>query len=93
MTTTNTPYSSKCDILGRLWIDFRDDEQFVDFIEYNDLGLPMSYFISEGIVQSTPLAEGYINETFDLFLAALNITDTGFTTLEEVLTTAHFREE
>jgi hypothetical protein len=89
----STNYSSKCDILGRLWIDFRDDEQFLDFIEYNDLGLPMSYFISEGIVQSTPLSEGYINETFDLFLAALNISDTGFKTLDEVLTAAHFREE
>lgn len=92
MTAINTPYSNRCDILGRLWIDFRDDEEFIDFIEYNDLGLPMAYTISEGIVQSTPLAEGYINETFDLFLAALNVSDTGFKTLEEVLTAAHFKE-
>lgn len=88
MSDTNTPYSKRCSILGQLWMDFRDDEGFIDFIEYNDLGLPMSYFISEGIVQSTPIAEGYINETFDLFLAALNIKDTGFNSLEEVLNTA-----
>lgn len=92
MTATNTPYSNRCSILGRLWIDFRDDEEFVDFIDYNDLGLPIAYAISEGIVQSTPIAEGYINETFDLFLAALNLTDTGFKTLDEVLTTAQFRQ-
>jgi hypothetical protein len=86
MSDTTTPYSKRCEILGELWIDFRDDEDFVDFIEYNDLGLPMSYFIREGIVQSTPIAEGYINETFDLFLAALNVKDTGFNDLEELLT-------
>lgn len=90
MSDTTTPYSKRCEILGELWIEFRDDEEFVDFIEYNDLGLPMSYFIREGIVQSTPIAEGYINETFDLFLAALNVKDTGFNDLEELLTTSGY---
>lgn len=52
-------------------MDYRDEPEFDDFITYNDLGLPLAYFIKEGIVKSTPVAEMYIGETFTLFLAAL----------------------
>ena len=86
--TTNTPYSKRCGILGELWIDFREDEAFVDFIEYNDLGLPLAYIISENIAESTTLSENYINETFDLLLEALHVEDTGFEDLEELLISA-----
>jgi hypothetical protein len=86
--TTNTPYSKRCEILGELWIDFREDEAFEDFIEYNDLGLPLAYILSEDIAESTPLAENYINETFDLLLEALKVEDTGFEDLEELLISA-----
>lgn len=87
--TTNTPYSSKCDILSNLWMNYRDDEDFIDFIEYNDLGLPLAHFISEGIVSTTPLAQQYIEETFNLFIAALDLEDTGFDTLDEIFFAAN----
>ena len=80
-----TPFSSKCDILGDLWIEYKNDTEFADFIEYNDLGLPLAYAISNGIVESTPIAEGFITETFDLFLEGLELEDTGFETLSDVL--------
>lgn len=66
-----TDYSTKCKILAQLWMDYRDDDDFKDFIDYNDLGLPLSHFISEDLVKSTPKAEIFINETWDLFLQAL----------------------
>lgn len=80
-----TPYSNRCAILGALWLDYKDDEQFKDFIDYNDLGLPLAHVIAEDIVKSTPLAETFINETWDLFLAGLEIQDTGFETLDQIL--------
>ena len=86
--TTSTPYFKRCEILGELWIDFRDDEAFEDFIEYNDLGLPLAYIISEKVAESTPISESYVNETFDLLLEALNVEDTGFEGLEELLMSA-----
>jgi hypothetical protein len=52
-------------------MDYRDEEDFEDFITYNDLGLPLAHFIHEEIVKSTPQAEMYIGETFNLFIAAL----------------------
>lgn len=81
----STPYSDKCSILGDLWIEYKNDEQFQDFIEYNDLGLPLAYAIAGGIVESSPIAEGFITESFDLFLSALELEDEGFETLQDVL--------
>jgi hypothetical protein len=71
----NIEFEDQCAILGQLWIDFRDDEEMSMFMEYNDLGLPMAYLIANELVIPTPLAEKYIGETFDLFLAAMNVMD------------------
>lgn len=80
-----TPFSSKCDILAELWIDYRKDEAFEKFVEFNDFGLPAAFLISAQIVQSTPRAEEFINETFAVLLQSLGIEDSGWTTLEEML--------
>lgn len=85
MPSNETAYANKCSILAKLWIDFREDEEFIDFIEYNDLGLPLAFAIAEGIVSDTPLSNAMITETWDLFMAGLEITDSGFDTLEDVL--------
>lgn len=79
-----TNFEAQCNILAQLWIEHREDEEFTDFVEYNDLGLPLAYFIAEGVALSTPLAETYIGETFEILLSALEIEDTGFETLDEV---------
>jgi hypothetical protein len=75
----------RCQILAELWIDYRKDEEFTDYIEYCDLGLPLAYSVSEGIVESTPVAEKYINESFEILLSALGIEDDNFENLDELL--------
>lgn len=80
-----TAFMNRARILAELWMDYRDDEEFADFIEYNDLGLPLAYAIAEGIVERTDLASGFINEAFDILLSALGVDDTGFETLNELL--------
>lgn len=85
MTTT---YFDKAVILGTLWLNYRDDEEFSDFIDYNDIGLPVAYAIANDIVVSTPMAEQFINETFVLLLNALGIDDTGFETLDDMFAVA-----
>jgi hypothetical protein len=82
---TSTHYLNKAKILADLWLNYRNDEDFIDFIEYNDIGLPLAYIISEGIVQSSPIAEQFLNETFDLLTTALDIEDIGFDSLEDLL--------
>lgn len=80
-----TTFENKCGILGKLWLDYRQEEEFQDFIEYNDLGLPLAYMLSEEIVKATKIAETYVAETWDLFLGSLDIADTGFQSLDEIL--------
>lgn len=82
MTTT---YSNQCIILADLWLNFRDDAEFQDFIDYNDIGLPIAYAIANGIVESTEIAERFVNETFDLLLSGLGIDDDGFEELDDLL--------
>lgn len=85
--TTSTPFSNRCDILGELWITYKNDTEFQDFIEYNDLGLPLAYAVSSEIVDATPKVEMFINETWELFLAGLEREDEGFETLSDIMIT------
>ena len=87
-------FSSKCEILGELWIDYKGDETFVDFIEYNDLGLPLAYVVSAGLAKIEPQGELYINETWDLLLEALGLdSETNWESLEDMLENAMETEE
>lgn len=91
-----TPSADKAGILGQFWMEFRDDEALQDFIEFNDMGLPLAFFVSSGIVQDTPMSEQYIAETFDLFLIALEITEDeieGLDNLNDVLDYARVKKE
>ena len=80
-----TEFITKCEILADLWMNYRTEEEFTDFIEYNDLGLPLSYAIANKITESNSLTEQFIGETFDLLLAGLGIEDTGFESLDDLL--------
>jgi hypothetical protein len=80
-----TPKETKVKILADLWMDYRQEPEFEDFISYNDLGLPLAYIISEDIVKMTNKAETFINETFDLLLGGLDLEDTGFESLDDLL--------
>jgi hypothetical protein len=83
--TSPTPFLTKTFILGELWLNYRKDPEFQDFIEYNDLGLPLAYAISEGMIEKSTIAENYVLETFDVLLAGLGIEDEGFENLDELL--------
>ena len=84
--TNTTTYTDKCSILAELWLNYRQDEQFQDFIEYNDLGLPIAYAIANDIVKSTEMAERFVSETFDLLISAVGLVDDdGWDSLDEML--------
>ena len=83
-----TDFSAKTNILADLWMDYRDDENFKQFIEYNDLGLPIAYAIDNGIVDVSPMAEQFINESYRLLLAALGLEDEGFDNINDLFARA-----
>jgi hypothetical protein len=82
--TTTTELANKCDILTDLWINHSQDGRFDDFIEINDLGLPLAYFIANGVVEITPLASDIIDATFTDLLDLFEVEDTGFTSLKDL---------
>lgn len=82
---TSTPFSNRCEILAELWVEYKNDTEFEDFLDYNDLGLPLAYAIATDIIPASPQAEMFINETFDLFLVSLERTDEGFESLSDIM--------
>jgi hypothetical protein len=82
-----TSFQNRLNILADLWLNYRDDEDFEDFISYNDIGLPMAFALSEGIVKGTKKSDQFINETFELLLTGLEMEDSveGYDSLDEIL--------
>ena len=88
----NTTNEAKASILSELWLNYRADEEFSDFIAYNDLALPLAFAVDAGIVEMNPKIRAFIDECWDLLLAGLDITDTGFETLDEMLESEQNRD-
>jgi len=80
-----TTFENKASILADLWITYDKDENFADFMEYNDLGLPLAYSIANGIIEASDKAIGFVEEAFALLLSGLEQEDTGFETLDQLL--------
>lgn len=81
---TNTTLENKITILADLWFNYKSDEDFFDFIIYNDIGLPLAYLLDTGLCIKTDKSDNFIIETFDLLISTLEIEDVGFTNLNEV---------
>jgi hypothetical protein len=67
---------------------YRDDVDFKDFIEYNDLGLPLAHAIASEYVEPKKIAIDFVNETFSMLLDSLNIPDSNFDSLDQMLSVA-----
>lgn len=80
-----TTFDNKALILGQLWLNYKSDDELSDFFEYNDLGLPLAFAFAEGIVNHTPTLEQYINESWNLLIEGLDIEDTGFEDITDLL--------
>ncbi len=91
---TNIDYSKKCLILADFWLNYKDEEEFNDFVEYNDIGLPLAFMITENIVESTQVGEIYVNEAWELLCAALNVdSKQNYDTLEDMFLDAGAQED
>jgi hypothetical protein len=80
-----TPIETRSDILADFWINYKSSDNFQEFIQYNDLGLPLAYAASAGLIKLTPESTGFVDETFDLLLEAIGIQDEGFENLDDIL--------
>ena len=83
-----TDFFSICNILGVLYANYKDDLNFKDFIEFNDLGLPLAYLIDNELCEPTDKGVEYVRETWTLFLDSLQIQDIGFENFDAVMALA-----
>ena len=81
-----TPYKIKHKILADLWTNYKEDHEYADFFAFNDLGLPLAFMIEQKIVKSTPVAQVYVEETFELLVDSLGLDpDDEFESIDEML--------
>jgi hypothetical protein len=80
-----TDFTKVCEILGTLYVNYKDDEELQDFIEFNDLGLPLAFLASENLCEVSDDGARYITETWALFVESLGLEDVGFETLDQML--------
>ena len=83
-----TDFSNQINILGEFYINYREDSELKDFLEFNDIGLPLAYLSSEGLCDISDDGKKYVAESWEMFLLAMGITDEGFENLEEVFAKA-----
>ena len=83
---TETTFDTKCNILGEVWAEHFSDPKFAKVIEYNNVGLPLAFAVDVQLVESTPRAEAFIEESFLYLLEAFGVAeDTGFDNLDDIV--------
>ena len=79
-----TGFSYKLTILSEFHANYSQDPEFDEFVEFNDLGLPLAYLTTEGLCELSGNGERYIEETWTHLLETLGIKDTDFKKLDEM---------
>jgi hypothetical protein len=87
-----TDFSARCEILADVWMEYRDDEGFKDLMEFADLGFPLAYAVANGMVESTEIIDGFVNDTYDLLLKTLGVADEGFQNINELFSRAEEKD-
>ena len=85
-----TDFSKKVDILGEFYFLYRDEDNIKEFIDFNDLGLPLAFLASEGLCDISDDGKKYVAETWEIFLSTLGILqDEGFDSLDVIMAQAN----
>jgi hypothetical protein len=74
----HTPFAERCEILSDFWTEHKGTDEFAEFIQYNDIGLPLAYAVCAEIVTVNNKTGLFIDDTWDLLMRQLGIEDTGF---------------
>jgi len=83
----------KIAILADLWLNFRNDPDIKDFIDYNDIGLQLAYCVHTGLSIITDDGIPYVEETFELLCEALGLDeDEEYSSLNDMLQNASEEE-
>jgi hypothetical protein len=68
-------FMRKCKILAQFLDEIEEDEDLQAFIKHNDVGLPLARFISAGLATPLPQAHTFVNETYAMFIDAMEVSE------------------
>ena len=85
MTTTNTDYSKKCQVLADFWSKHKDNPALGDLLNYNNVGFPLAYMQEHNLCVATDNGINYINETFDNLIEIVELGDKHFEIISNFL--------
>ena len=68
-------FMRKSKILAQFLDEIEEDEDLQAFIKHNDVGLPLARFISAGLATPLPQAYTYVNETYAMFIDAMEVSE------------------
>lgn len=70
MVTYKTPFFKRCEILGNLWLLYREEASnpdWVEFFSHYDISLPMAYLKWQGWVTVKKESEFMVNDVWGVF--------------------------
>jgi hypothetical protein len=68
-------FMRKSKILAQFLDEIEEDEALQAFIKHNDVGLPLARFITAGLATPLPQAYRYVNETYAMFIDAMEVSE------------------
>lgn len=76
---TKTAFSTKCEILGTLWMWYKDTDNpnWREFFDWADLGLPLAYTVWQGLATAKPEGKDIVEETWKVFCDMISIDANG----------------
>jgi hypothetical protein len=81
-----TDFETRCQILAHIYGYRRNEANWFNFCQYNNVALPLAYLISARVVTDwSPEGTTAINETFTMLLQSFNLEDTGYTSLDDIV--------
>jgi hypothetical protein len=77
MASSKTVFSKQCEILGSLWLDYREEAKgnqvWGDFFAWADISLPLAYVAWQGIATIKSDSKSYVSEAWEVFCEMISI--------------------
>jgi hypothetical protein len=84
----------KIGVLADLYLNYRDEDQFKEFADYNDIGLPIAHLVHTGLCNMNREAEVYVEETYDLLISAMGVDpELDYQTIDDMLESMETKDE
>lgn len=81
-------FARRAELLGEMWMCYRDDEVFAEFLDYNDIGVPLAYAVSSGLALVSDEGRRMIDESYEMLLTVLGAPDADYEDFDALVAAA-----